>query len=283
MIGRRGRWHKQLLVNRKETWGYWKLKNEALDHTVENSLWKRLWTCRKTDCGMDGWSFLTRNCAPKSGRYRTCISRDDAAHSVLLGSALYKTLYMLHYSFFKSVMTSIQRVTLSNSTRYFLRHTFRHKATYRLTNKSMWPFHEHPTPTRRTLSSVNPIHKQWFYDISLIWDPQINTYFQFKSKFSLTQATSSSKPIAVSSATSQVPSLRHHLEWAQRLGICAQAAVPQRYLTDLVALLQTSLFSVFLIFRWLNLPKFLCIISITIWTISNFNAFPIPTYCLCTK
>ena len=35
-----------------ETIGYCKLEEEALDHTVENSLWKRLWTCRKTDCGM---------------------------------------------------------------------------------------------------------------------------------------------------------------------------------------------------------------------------------------
>jgi hypothetical protein len=34
----------------KETRGYWKLKEEALDLGVcENSLWKRLWTCRKTD------------------------------------------------------------------------------------------------------------------------------------------------------------------------------------------------------------------------------------------
>jgi hypothetical protein len=34
----------------KETRGYWKLKEEALDLGVcENSLWKRLWTCHKTD------------------------------------------------------------------------------------------------------------------------------------------------------------------------------------------------------------------------------------------
>ena len=28
---------------------------EALDllHSVDNSLWKRLWTCPKTDCGMN--------------------------------------------------------------------------------------------------------------------------------------------------------------------------------------------------------------------------------------
>jgi hypothetical protein len=24
-------------------------------HNVENSLWKRLWTCRKTDCGLNEW------------------------------------------------------------------------------------------------------------------------------------------------------------------------------------------------------------------------------------
>jgi hypothetical protein len=43
---------KRLLVNLKETRGCWKLKEEALDRTLENSLWKRIWTCRKTDYGM---------------------------------------------------------------------------------------------------------------------------------------------------------------------------------------------------------------------------------------
>jgi hypothetical protein len=28
------------------------LKEEALDRAVENSFWKGLWTCRKTDCVM---------------------------------------------------------------------------------------------------------------------------------------------------------------------------------------------------------------------------------------
>jgi hypothetical protein len=50
---RQERRRKQLLDDHKETRGYWKLKQEALDHSVENSLWKRQWTCRKTDCGMN--------------------------------------------------------------------------------------------------------------------------------------------------------------------------------------------------------------------------------------
>jgi hypothetical protein len=28
--------------------GYWKLQEEAQGHTLEDSLWKRLWTCCKT-------------------------------------------------------------------------------------------------------------------------------------------------------------------------------------------------------------------------------------------
>ena len=44
--GRRGIRRKQLLDDRKEQTGYcnWKVT----DRTLENSLWKRLWTCRKT-------------------------------------------------------------------------------------------------------------------------------------------------------------------------------------------------------------------------------------------
>ena len=45
--------YKQLLDVLKETRGYWELREEALDWTLENSLWKRLWTCRKTDDGMN--------------------------------------------------------------------------------------------------------------------------------------------------------------------------------------------------------------------------------------
>ena len=48
MVGRRRRRRMRLLDDRKETIGYWKLKEEALDRTLENSLWKRLRTCRKT-------------------------------------------------------------------------------------------------------------------------------------------------------------------------------------------------------------------------------------------
>jgi len=33
----------------KEKRRYWKLKEEALARTLDDSLWKRLWTFRKTD------------------------------------------------------------------------------------------------------------------------------------------------------------------------------------------------------------------------------------------
>jgi hypothetical protein len=45
---------------------YWKLKEETLARTLENSLWKRLWTCYKTDYGMKGIKLAAMSC--------TCIS-----------------------------------------------------------------------------------------------------------------------------------------------------------------------------------------------------------------
>jgi hypothetical protein len=51
VTGIQGRRRKQLMDDRKEKGGYCKLKEE----TAENSLWKRLWTCHKTDCGMNEW------------------------------------------------------------------------------------------------------------------------------------------------------------------------------------------------------------------------------------
>jgi hypothetical protein len=39
----------QLLDDLKEMRGYRKLKKDALDHTVENSFWKNLQICHKTD------------------------------------------------------------------------------------------------------------------------------------------------------------------------------------------------------------------------------------------
>jgi hypothetical protein len=55
VTGRRVRRRKQLLDDLKEKKRYWKLKEEALDrtHPMENSLWKRLRTCRKTDYRMN--------------------------------------------------------------------------------------------------------------------------------------------------------------------------------------------------------------------------------------
>jgi len=41
---------KQLLDNLRETRGYWKFGNGSTrSHSEENSLWKKLWACRKTD------------------------------------------------------------------------------------------------------------------------------------------------------------------------------------------------------------------------------------------
>jgi hypothetical protein len=41
---------KQLLDDLKEMRGCWKLKEEnTISHSLENSFWKVLWTCRKTD------------------------------------------------------------------------------------------------------------------------------------------------------------------------------------------------------------------------------------------
>jgi hypothetical protein len=52
VTGRQGRRRRKLLDDLKERRGYCHLEEEALDRTtryVESSLWKRLWTCRKTD------------------------------------------------------------------------------------------------------------------------------------------------------------------------------------------------------------------------------------------
>ena len=47
---RRGRRRKKLLDDLKDRRGYCQLKEEALDlHYVEESFWKRLWTCRLAD------------------------------------------------------------------------------------------------------------------------------------------------------------------------------------------------------------------------------------------
>jgi len=53
VTGRRGRRRKQILDGLDEMRGCWKLKEEALDRTLENSLWKPLWDCRKMDYRMN--------------------------------------------------------------------------------------------------------------------------------------------------------------------------------------------------------------------------------------
>jgi len=58
---RRGRRRKQLLNTLKKTKEYWKLKAEMLDCAVDNSFWKGLWTCLKTDYGMN--EYCAANCS----------------------------------------------------------------------------------------------------------------------------------------------------------------------------------------------------------------------------
>ena len=64
MTERRGRRSKQLLDKLKETRGYWKLKDEALDRSLQNSHKKRLWTCRKAGCRtndrMYEWNYVIK-------------------------------------------------------------------------------------------------------------------------------------------------------------------------------------------------------------------------------
>ena len=52
VTGRRGKRRKRLLDDLKETREYWNLEEGALDITLENLLWKGLWTCSKTDYGV---------------------------------------------------------------------------------------------------------------------------------------------------------------------------------------------------------------------------------------
>ena len=50
VTGRRGRRRRKLLDELKESRGYWKFEGgSSRSQCVESSLWKRLWTCRKTD------------------------------------------------------------------------------------------------------------------------------------------------------------------------------------------------------------------------------------------
>jgi hypothetical protein len=51
VIGKRERRRRKLLDDLKERRGYSHLKEEVLDRTMWRArFWKRLWTCRKTDC-----------------------------------------------------------------------------------------------------------------------------------------------------------------------------------------------------------------------------------------
>jgi hypothetical protein len=50
VTGRQGRRRRKLLDDLKERRGYSFERGSSGSHYVESSLWKRLWTCRKTDC-----------------------------------------------------------------------------------------------------------------------------------------------------------------------------------------------------------------------------------------
>jgi len=49
VTGRRGRLRKKVLDDLEENKGYWNCRKITRSHSVENSVWKRLSTCRKTD------------------------------------------------------------------------------------------------------------------------------------------------------------------------------------------------------------------------------------------
>ena len=76
MTGRRGRRRKQLLDDFKggkriqET-----ERGSSRYHTVENSLWKRLWTCRKTDCRMSVYIYVCINTCTYINFLLLCASR----------------------------------------------------------------------------------------------------------------------------------------------------------------------------------------------------------------
>ena len=53
---RRGRRRKKLLDDPKEKREYRKLRGSIKSHSVENSLWRRLWTFREIDCVMNEYS-----------------------------------------------------------------------------------------------------------------------------------------------------------------------------------------------------------------------------------
>jgi hypothetical protein len=54
MMRRRGRKRRQLMENFRERRGKMEIEvGNTISHSVENSLRKRLWTCRKADCEMN--------------------------------------------------------------------------------------------------------------------------------------------------------------------------------------------------------------------------------------
>jgi hypothetical protein len=54
VTGRQGRRRKQLLNGLKEKRGLLE-RGSTRSHSLQNSLWNKLWICRKTDCGVNEW------------------------------------------------------------------------------------------------------------------------------------------------------------------------------------------------------------------------------------
>ena len=67
---RRERRRKKLLDDPKDMTGYCHLKEEARSHYVEESFWRRLWTCRQTQYWMNEWI-----CELNSDAYMNVISK----------------------------------------------------------------------------------------------------------------------------------------------------------------------------------------------------------------
>jgi hypothetical protein len=92
VTGRRGGRRTELEDCHKETRGYWKLKEEqsiamcgelALGEAVD-WLWERLWTCRKTDCGVNGYAVAYRRlCNDQSvlSKCMWCVHRTRQLHT----------------------------------------------------------------------------------------------------------------------------------------------------------------------------------------------------------
>jgi hypothetical protein len=96
MTGRRGRRRKQLPDDLKETKGYWKFERRSTrSHSVENSLWKRLWICRETDCGMNEEELCQPFRKKISQRRQLCMEPEDVFRKIFVNLVNNKKIYDL--------------------------------------------------------------------------------------------------------------------------------------------------------------------------------------------